>query len=394
MAAFSSPRFRRFSLYFLVAGALGTAVWYFGFRPKAQKDNYPRPAWAGEGYPWRVPVRTVAAALEDLPIELKAIGTVTPLNTVTVKSRVDGELLRVLFEDGQRVEKGDLLAEIDPSSYRIALARATAQLKQSEARLKSAQSDLARITELHDRKLTSSQELEQQLALVAEREGAVAADKAQVDDAQLKLDYTRLDAPISGRTGLRQVDAGNLVSASDTDGVVVIMQTRPISVLFTIPELELTAVREAMRQGQALSVEAWNRTETVRIASGVLKTMDNAIDTATGTVRLKAEFANDDERLFPRQFVNVKMHVSTLKNAVTIPGAAVQFGARGTYVYVVDKDNHANVRDIILGPVNGTKQSVAKGLKEGEAVVLEGLDRLRDGLTVVVTNDSAVTATP
>lgn len=394
MAAFSSPRFRRFSLYFLVAAGLGTAVWYFGFRTKTPDDKYPRPEWAGEGYPWRVPVRTIAAAVQDLPIELKAIGTVTPLNTVTVKSRVDGELLRVAFEDGQRVEKGDLLAEIDPSSYRIALARTTAQLQQSEARLKSARTDLSRLQELHQRNLVSNQELEQQVALVAEREGAVAADKAQVDDAQLKLDYTRLEAPISGRTGLRQVDAGNLVSANDTDGVVVIMQTRPISVLFTIPELELASVREAMLEGKPLSVEAWNRTETVRIAAGVLKTMDNAIDTATGTVRLKAEFTNDDERLFPRQFVNVKMHVSTLKDAVTIPSAAVQFGARGTYVYVVDKDNHANVRDIVLGPVNASTQSVTKGLHAGEAVVLEGLDRLRDGLTVVVTNDAAVTATP
>jgi multidrug efflux system membrane fusion protein len=381
------PR-RRWLLYFVVAAILGSGVWYFGFRSTPQRMRYPQPAWAGKDGPPLIPVRTVAAETRDLPVHLKAIGTVTPLNTVTVKSRVDGQLLRVAFEEGQRVERGDLLAEIDPGPYRIRLAQSEGALQENKAQLASARSDLERIRGLHDQHLVTDQQLEVQQALVSQREGALQSFQAQVDDARLQLDYTRIVAPISGRAGLRQVDAGNLVRASDSAGLVVITQTRPIAVVFTIPEVDLQAVLDPYRASEKLTVEAWDRNERTLLATGELKTVDNQIDLATGTLRLKAEFSNDDDRLFPNQFVNVRMRVRTMEKAIVIPSAAVQFGSRGTYVYIVDENKKAAVRDIVLGPVEGSQQAVLKGLKAGDAVVLEGLDRLREGRGVVIANDT------
>jgi membrane fusion protein, multidrug efflux system len=386
-------RFRWF-IYVAVAACLGAAVWYTAFREPAKRPRGAQPAWAGRGGPPLVPVKTVAAKQENLPVHIKAIGTVTPLNTVTVRSRVNGQLLHVHFEEGQRVEKGALLAEIDPSPYRIQVDQAEGQLRQAKARLESAKSDLERIRELHTRSLVTAQELDLQEALVAEREGAVAASQAQVDDARLQLSYTRIESPIAGRTGLRRVDPGNLVREGDTSGIVVITQTTPITVTFTVPEVDLASVLEPYRAGENLPVEAWDRAETHILAAGVLKTIDNQIDTATGTLRLKAEFPNADEKLFPNQFVNVRLRVKTLTDAVVIPSAAVQFGSRGTYVYVVDADKKARIRDLVLGPVEGTQQAVAKGLMAGEAVVLEGLDRLREGSGVVIANDTPVAKTP
>ncbi len=385
----SLSRARRWFLYATVASVLAVATWYFGFRSNPQRPRYPQPAWAGTEYPLKVPVRTVAARREDLPVHLKAIGSVTPLNTVTVKPQVDGQLLRVAFEEGQRVEQGAVLAEIDPAPYRIRLAQVEGQLRQNVARLESARSDLERIRNLHTQNLVTQQQLDIQQALVAEREGAVAADQAEVDNARLQLAYTRVEAPISGRAGLRRVDAGNLVRQSDANGLVVITQTRPISVTFTIPEVDLASVLEPYQSGETMVVEAWNRNETAILATGLLKTLDNQIDPATGTLRLKAEFSNDDERLFPNQFVNVRMRVRTLEGAVVIPSAAVQFGSRGTYVYIVDENNKATIRDVVLGPLSGTQQAVTKGINPGDAVVLEGLDRLREGSNVVISNEPA-----
>ena len=383
----TSSRPKRWFLYAVVTLLLGAAVWYFAFRAPAPRKRNAQPAWAGEGWPGRIPVRTVVAEKRDLPVHLKAIGTVTPLHTVTVRSRVEGELVQVAFQEGQPVEKGQLLAEIDPAPYRVRVAQAEGQLRQEQARLESARNDLARIQELHARNLVTAQELDLQQALVSEREGAVAASQAQVDDARLELAYTRLEAPISGRAGLRRVDAGNLVRTGDTNGLVVITQTKPIAVSFTIPEVDLPSVLEPFRAGEKLLVEAWDRTETRVLATGTLTTLDNQIDTATGTLRLKAEFPNTDETLFPNQFVNVRLRVRTLADALVIPAASVQFGARGTYVYVVNNDNKAAVRDVVLGPVEGTLQAVSKGINPGDAVVLEGLDRLREGVTVVPAND-------
>lgn len=327
-------------------------------------------------------------------MHLKAIGTVTPLNTVTVRSRVGGQLLRVLFEEGQRVERGQLLAEIDPAPLRIRLSQVEGQLKQIAVQAETAKRDLERLSKLHTQNLITEQELEVQRALVGEREGALASVQAQVDDARLQLAYTRIEAPISGRVGLRRVDAGNLISANDTNGLAVITQTRPISVTFTIPEVDLQSVLDPFRAGEKLAVEAWDRRETAVLTTGVLKTLDNQIDTATGTLRLKAEFVNEDDRLFPNQFVNVRMRVRTLERAVVIPAAAVQFGSRGTYVYVVGQDNKAAIRDLVLGPSDATNQAVTKGLVAGDVVVLEGLDRLREGSAVLIANDPPTAKTP
>jgi multidrug efflux system membrane fusion protein len=377
----------RWLLYGVVVIGIAAAVWYFGFRSEPSRNRYPQPAWAGNQYPQLIPVRTVLAESKPFTVHLKAIGTVTPLNTVTVRSQVDGQLLRVAFEEGERVEAGQLLAEIDSAPYRIRLAQAEGQLQQNAAQVESARSDLERIRNLHAQNLVTNQQLEVQQALVAERAGALASVQAQVDDARLQLAYTRVTAPIAGRVGLRRTDPGNLVREGDAEGLVVITQTRPIAVTFTIPEVDLQAVLDPFRAGEALTVEAWDRQETKVLATGALKTVDNQIDTATGTLRLKAEFSNDDDSLFPNQFVNVRLRVRTIEDAVVIPAAAVQFGSRGTYVYVINDEQKANVRDIVLGPTNGTQQAVTNGLKPGDQVVLEGLDRLREGRGVVIAND-------
>jgi multidrug efflux system membrane fusion protein len=384
----------RWFLYGSVALGLAAAVWYFAFRAGPSKIRPAQPAWAGTEYPLPIPVRTVTAEAKNLPVTLKAIGTVTPLNTITVKSRVDGQLLRVAFKEGESVERGQLLAEIDPSSYRIALSQAEGQLKQNAARVKSARSDLERILDLHAKKLVTDQQREVQQALVSELEGALAVDQAQVDHARLQLAYTQVEAPIAGRLGFRRTDAGNLVRQSDAEGLAVITQTRPIAVRFTIPEVDLQRVLDPFRAGEALQVEAWDRNEKTVLATGVLKTLDNQIDIATGTLRLKAEFANEDERLFPNQFVNVRLRVRTLEQAVVIPSVAVQFGSRGTYVYVVNEAKKALIRDVVLGPTDGALQAITRGLKPSELVVLEGLDRLREGSSVVLANGTAPVAAP
>ncbi len=387
MAVSASPYLRRF-LFAAIALGLAGAVWYFSSRPASTRDTRARPGWAGaEGFA-PVPVRTVITQRRPLPVHLKAIGTVTPVNTVTVRSRVDGQLLRVTFDEGQRVEKGQLLAEIDPRSYQIRLAQAEGEHRQSLAQLESARADLQRFQQLFDNTLVTQQQIEVQRALVVEREGMLAVAEAQVADARLQLAYTKIEAPITGRLGLRQVDAGNLVRTGDAGGLVMITQTRPISVVFTVPEVDLQKVLDPLRAGEKLAVEAWDRSEGARLSEGVLETVDNQIDIATGTLRLKAVFNNDDDRLFPNQFVNVRLRVRTLPDAIVIPGAAVQFGSRGTYVYIVDAKGQAVVRDVVLGPADGAEQSIAEGLQPGEAVVLEGLDRLRDGRAVIVTNDA------
>lgn len=376
----------------LAAILAGAAVWFFAFRNPSEPEVHVRAAWEGTEGRSPIPVRTVTAQQRDMPIHLKAIGTVTPLNTVTVRSRVDGLLQRIVFEEGQMVKQGQLLAEIDPATYEIQLAQATGQQQQNLARLQNARKDLERFQQLHEKDLLSAQQLELQKALVAEREGTLASDQAEVDEARLQLTYTKIEAPIAGRLGLRRVDAGNLIRANDTEGLVVITQTRPISVLFTVPEIDLQQVLEPLRAGEQLVVEAWDRSERNRLASGELKTVDNQIDIATGTLRLKAQFTNEDDRLFPNQFVNVRLRVRTLADAIVIPGAAVQYGSRGTYVYIVNENEEAVVRDIVLGPSDGTLQSVAKGLVAGDLVVLEGLDRLRDGRKVIVTNTAPAPA--
>lgn len=364
----------------------GGGVWYFAVQSAA-----PRPSSYGSfrsrDRNMAVPVRAEAAKKADLAVHLRAIGTVVPLNTVVVRSRVDGQLLRVAFTEGQEVKQGDLLAEIDAAPYQLRLAQMEGSFLQSQSQVRTAKSDLERFRQLHGQTLVTLQQLEAQQALVAEREGMLAAEKARVDDARRQLDYTRVEAPISGRLGLRQVDAGNMIRAGDAGGLVTITQTRPITVSFTVPEVELQKVVEPLRAGEALHVEAWDRNERGVLATGTLRTVDNQIDLATGTLRLKAEFPNADEKLFPNQFVNVRLRVNTLRDVLVIPAVGVQFGSRGNYVYVVGAENKATVRDVVLGPSEAQVQAITKGLQAGDLVVLEGLDRLREGRLVSILSD-------
>jgi multidrug efflux system membrane fusion protein len=384
----------RWILYGVILVIVASGVWYFN-RSQPRPNRWgPNPAWAGKGPHPAMPVRVVAAERRDLPLHLKAIGTVTPLNTVTVRSRVDGQLLHVVFAEGQKVEKGQLLAEIDPAPYKLQLAQAEGQVRQNQAQLETTRSDLERLQQLYEKRLVTTQEIDAQRSLVREKEGILASNQAKVAEARLQLAYTRIEAPIAGRLGLRRVDAGNLIRASDANGLVVITQTQPIAVLFTVPENDLQKVVEPLRQGEHLNVQAWDRNEKNLLATGILKTVDNQIDLTTGTLRLKAEFPNEDEKLFPNQFVNVRLRVRTLASALVIPAAAVQFGSRGTYVYIVNDKNQAVIRDVVLGPSDGVDQAIQSGLQPGDSVVLEGIDRLRDGRDVVVVKDDLVPSSP
>ncbi len=338
------------------------------------------------------PVRVATALREPLDVQLKALGTVTPLQSVTVRPRVDGELLRVSFQEGQQVEAGQLLAEIDPAPFRIQLAQAQGQQKQNLAELENARIQLKRYQDLSQGSYVSAQDVANLQAQVRQLEGRREIDQAAVDEAKLQLQYTRIVAPVSGRVGLRNVDAGNLIRSGDADGIVTIAQTQPISVLFSIPETSLAAVADAAHRDAALPVQAWNREERQVLASGTLSSLDNRIDTATGTLRLRAQFANEDGGLFPNQSVNVRLRLSN-DETVVIPDAAVQFGSQGTYVYVVQDDDTAVVRTVSLGANSEGRVAVLEGLSAGDRVVLEGIDRLREGAKVeVITADGSTKA--
>jgi membrane fusion protein, multidrug efflux system len=338
-----------------------------------------------------VPVKLTEARFEDLPLRLKALGTVTPLNTVAVRSRIDGELVRVLFEEGQMVKQGQLLAEIDPRPYEVALAQAVGAQLENRVQLQNAEMELARFKDLLAKNYVSQQQLNNQEALVRQYRARLETVDAAVSSAKLQLEYTRIIAPIEGRLGLRKIDRGNLIRSSDPEGLVTITQVQPIGVVFTVPETEVTDVVDAHRSTQALVVEAWDRSEQQLLASGRLASLDNQIDTATGTLRLKAAFANNDGRLFPNQFVNVRLQVRTIEQAVVVPSASVQFGARGNYVYVV-KDDKVTIRVVKPGAADNDRLVINEGLQAGEQIVLEGFERLREGAKVRVISDDAASA--
>ncbi|KRG75880.1 multidrug transporter [Stenotrophomonas chelatiphaga] len=337
------------------------------------------------------PVRIARASAEPLQLRLKAIGTVTPLHSVVVRSRVDGELLKLHFNEGQHVKAGDLLAQIDPRPYEVRLAQAQGTQQQNLAELENAERQLRRFGELQAQNYVSGQELSDQQSKVRQLQGRRMSDQATVDEAKLQLQYTRITAPVSGRVGLRRVDVGNLIRSSDADGLVTLAQTAPISVLFTVPEPELPALLDAVRSQPALPVQAWDREERAALGSGELSSVDNVIDTATGTLKLRAQFANADDALFPNQFVNIRLQLGA-QDAVVIPDAAVQFGSKGNYVHVIDKDDKAQRRDVVLGPADGTRVSVRSGLKAGEKVVVEGIDGLEDGSAVRIISEDAAQA--
>lgn len=334
------------------------------------------------GFVPSVPVKTDVARVQDLDIYLRGLGTVTAFNTVTVRSRVQGELTEVLFKEGEQVKEDQLLAKIDPRSFEVALEQALGQQQQNESQYQNAKRDLQRFQTLRKQDSIAPQMLDTQLALVSKFEGQLKSDLAAVNSARLQLDYTRITAPIAGRLGLRRVDAGNLVIANDPMGLVVITQTQPITVLFTLAENDLPAVRGPLRAGQILAVEAYDRSDQVRLAKGELMTIDNQIDVTTGTVKLKARFSNETDALFPNQFVNVRMKVSTVKDALTIPTGALQQGNQGAFVYVILPDDTVALRMVKTGARSGDRVAVLEGVQVDERVVLEGTDRLRAGAKV------------
>ena len=376
----------------IVTAAAIAAGWYLGRTPAT-----PVPAAGARGDPASraLPVVASAARKGSIDVYLNALGTVTPRNVVTVKPRVDGQLMRVAFREGEIVKAGELLAEIDPRPFAVQLTQAAGQMAKDQALLKNAQLDLERYQTLLSQDSISKQQVDTQAALVRQYEGAVQSDQGAVDSARLQLTYARVTAPIGGRVGLRQVDPGNVVHASDVNGLVVIAQLQPITVVFPIPEDNVPRVLKRLQGGESIPVEAWDRDGKVKLATGKLLTVDNQIDTTTGTVKLKAEFANENAALFPNQFVNVRMLLATLADAILVPSAAIQRGAPGTFVYVVKEDKSVAVTPVKLGPVQGEVTAIASGLAAGDTVVVDGADKLREGAKVeMITRDAQAPAAP
>ena len=386
MSVAENSRFRRARPLLIVLGVAFAGGLLWGFWPRTE-------AGAGDDAPGKtVPVRIARASAEPLVLRLKAVGTVTPLHSVVVRSRVDGELLRLHFQEGQQVKAGDLLAQIDPRPYEVKLAQAKGTQQQNLAELENAERQLQRYRELQKQNYVSGQELSDQQSKVRQLQGRRLSDQASVDEALLQLQYTRITAPVSGRVGLRRLDVGNLVRASDAEGLVTLAQTAPISVLFTVPEPELPALLDAVQVQPALAVETWDREEGRQLASGALSSVDNRIDTTTGTLKLRAHFDNHDLALFPNQFVNVRLQLGE-QAALLIPDAAVQFGSQGNYVHIVDKDNKAQRRNVVLGPADDGRVAVRSGLAAGDKVVIEGIDGLEDGTAVeIITEEAAIKA--
>ena len=330
------------------------------------------------------PVAVAPVQTGDINVTINALGTVTSLATVTVRSQISGQIMRIAFQEGQIVNKGDLLVEIDSRPYQLALAQAEGALKRDQALLQSAQLDLERYQSLSKTNAIPRQQLDQQVALVQQDQGLVIADQAQIDTAKLNIAYCHIIAPVSARLGLRQVDQGNYVTPGDANGIVVITQLQPISIVFTTAEDNLPPILKRLQAGATLPVTAFDRSGRTKIATGTLLTFDNQIDTTTGTVKLRGQFDNADGTLFPNQFVNVELLVDVLHDTPVLPSSAVQRGAPGTFVYLANPNNTVSVRKIELGPVNGDRVAVKSGLNPGDQVVTDGADKLRDGASITV----------
>ncbi len=371
-------------VFIIVIALLVTLIWHYVLKPKQTTTE--------EYNPWRqpVPVRVVPLSRADMQLELKAVGTVLPTQMVTVQSQVSGILKALYFTDGQYVEKGQLLAQIDPASFEVALAQAVGNQQQQQAQLQHAQAELKRYQTILKEDAIPKQQVDEQLALVNQLRGQSQALQAQIDAAKLQLSYSRIYAPISGKVGFRQKDVGNLIQANDAQGIVTIAQTSPIYVQFAIAENYLDLVRES--SGKAAMVDVWDRQEQQRLAIGKVYALDNQIDSNTGTLKIKAVIPNSKGELYPNQFVNIRLQAQTLHDAVTVPSDAIQHGAKGTYVYIVDAENKAQIRTLELGMSSNGQTQVLSGLTGNEKVVLEGIDRLSEGRAVQITEQDGNTA--
>ena len=380
----------------------GFLYWHFrtpaetGQGSAAKQGDASKGRRGGPGGPNAVmPVGVASAKSADVSIYLTGLGSVTPVNTVTVKSRVDGQLMKLHFREGQAVKAGDLLAELDPRAFAVLVTQAEGQLARDNALLANAKVDLERYKTLVAQDSIATQQLDTQRALARQYEGTVKTDQGNLASAKLQLDYSKIGAPVGGRIGLKQVDVGNIVHAGDASGIVVITQLQPIDVVFTVSETNVPRVMKQLAAGRTLPVEAWDRDQKAKLADGSLVTIDNQIDVATGTVKLKARFANADYQLFPNQFVNARMLLDVRRGATVIPNAAVQRGSQGNYVYVLKADNTVTARTVRPGPVQGDDVAIDEGIAVGEVVVVDGTDKLKEGAKVEpVARDGARVAPP
>jgi multidrug efflux system membrane fusion protein len=374
----------------IVGGVAGYAVWVAGQPgaiPQANQGGGGRGGGGGGGRGGQlgpVPVVVTTVARSSIPVVLNGLGNVSPYYTVTVKSRVDGQLMKMDFNEGDLVKEGQVLCEIDPRPYQVQLDIAVATLAHDQALLDNAKVDQKRYVELVKTDAIPGQQLDTQNALVAQYEGTIKQDNANIENAKLQLVYAKVTAPISGVVGLRLVDPGNIVHASDSNGMITIAQLQPISVLFTIPEDSLPQVVQKLRAGAQLPADAYNRENSKKLASGKLVTLDNQIDNTTGTSKLKAVFENKDNSLFPQQFVNIRLLVDTLTNQLVVPNVAVQNGQQGTFVYTVDSDSVVHLKTVKVGITTETSADILSGISDGDRVVIDGTDRLIEGATVRV----------
>src|ERR1700691_1514056 len=388
-AQIAKPRSRRRLVLTTILAALVVAgiVWW------SKQVGAPAPAGGGRSSgPMSIVPEVVGKG--DIGINLNALGTVTSLATVTIRTQISGYLLKIDFKEGDDVKKGDLIAEIDPRPYEAALAQANGNLARDEALLKGAQVDLTRYQGLAAQNAVPRQTLDTQTALVAQDQGTVEADRAAVKSAEVNLQYCRILSPIDGRVGLRQVDQGNYVTPGDATGLVVITQLQPISVLFPVPEDNLQAIAKRVQGGAVLPANAYSRDGTTKIADGTLLASDSQIDPTTGTIKLRAQYANDTKLLYPNQFVNVRLLLDTHKNVTTMPTAGVQRGVPGTFVYLVNADNTVSVRKVVLGATDGDRVEVTSGLAPGDRVVIDGADKLRDGAKINLRAETPAAGAP
>jgi multidrug efflux system membrane fusion protein len=369
----------------VIAAAVAAWFWFGGGTADPAK------AARGKGDPnaRSVPVVTAPARKGTIAVYIDALGTVTPRNMVVVRTRVDGQLLTVAFREGQDVKAGDLLAQIDPRPFEVMLTQANGQMARDQAQLKNAQVDLERYRTLLAQDSISKQQVDTQEALVRQYQGTVASDQGAIDNARLQLTYSRITAPISGRVGLRQVDPGNMVHASDSNGLVTIAQVKPMTVIYPVPEDNVPRIVKRTQNGEEVAVDAYDRAGKIKLATGRLLTFDNQIDTTTGTVKLKAEFPNQDGVLFPNQFVNVRMGVETRADATLVPTAAIQRGAPGTFVFLVRQDQTVSVTPVKVGATEGETTEIQSGVEPGNLVVVDGADKLREGSKIEMIDPAA-----